>query len=32
MNVVLPEKEKITKVRKYYLDKARKENKFEMPW
>ena len=29
---LLPEKEKITKVRKYYLDKARKENKFEMPW
>lgn len=28
----LPETDKISKVRKYYIDKARKEKKHEMPW
>ncbi|MBP7857340.1 MAG: hypothetical protein KAZ98_05655 [Prevotella sp.] len=29
---LLPETEKISKVRQYYIEKARNENKYEMPW
>lgn len=29
---ILPEAEKTSKVRQYYKEKARKENKYEMPW